>query len=242
MSLNENDLYEELGNIYQTVGAQLGRGIPYYFYYKNADNTSNLNSVMKDFRNKGLRDYARYMETKGLLPESTPWERNSNRLSSIQEYTGIAWGQSQLKASPLNMARIAGIVGNDGIYIPTRFTLSDPIGKGIRVLNSSNNQLLSHAMNLESKRRKFNMAETDKMGGKTGTPNRVLQIGKRKISVNDGWYICYFRNTNNGHPLAVALRLERLITSTGGKANSGAAINFMKNVVIPTIEKEDYLK
>lgn len=242
MSLNENDLYKELGSIYWNTGVTLANQRPYFFSMTEADDTIKFNSIIRDFREKGLRAYQNYMQTKGKLPANTPWSRgdryNNNRLNSIQEYTGIAWGQSQLEASPLNMAKVAGIVGNDGVLIPTRYILSKPVQEGIRLLESKTNELLASAMNSEASKPSHSFPKdlVSNMGGKTGTPMREIKGVKNGI-MNDGWYICYIRNAKDNRVISIALRLERL----PDKTISSSAVEVVKTAILPALRDCGYI-
>jgi len=242
MSLNENDLYQELGSIYWNTGVSLANQRPYFFNMTEAGDTSKFNSIIRDFRENGLRAYQNYMQTKGKLPANTPWSRgdryHNNRLNSIQEYTGIAWGQSQLEASPLNMAKVAATVGNDGVLIPTRYILSKPVSEGIRLLESKTNELLASAMNSEASKpsHSFPKGLVSNMGGKTGTPMRDIKGVKNGI-MNDGWYICYIRNAKDKHVISIALRLERL----PDKTISSSAVDVVKTAILPALRDCGYI-
>lgn len=242
MSLNENDIYQELGNIYWNTGVSLAGQRPYFFSMTEVVDTTKFNSIIRDFREKGLRTYQNYMQTKGKLPANTPWSRgdrhHNNRMNSIQEYTGIAWGQSQLEASPFNMAKIAGTVGNQGILIPTRYILSQPISKGIRLLDSKTNELLASAMNSEASKPSHSFPKTlvSNMGGKTGTPMRDIKGLKNGI-MNDGWYICYIRNAKENRVISIALRLERL----PDKVISSSAVEIVKDAILPVLKQCGYI-
>ncbi len=242
MSLNENDLYQELGRIYWNTGVSLASQRPYFFSMTEAGDTSKFNSITRDFREKGLRAYKNYMQTKRKLPANTPWSRgdrhHNNRMNSIQEYTGIAWGQSQLEASPLNLAKVAGSVGNYGVLIPTRYILNKPVSEGIRLLDTKTNELLASAMNSEASKPSHSFPKNlvSDMGGKTGTPMRDIKGVKNGI-MNDGWYICYIRNAKDNRVISIALRLERL----PDKTISSSAVEVVKTAILPALRDCGYI-
>lgn len=242
MSLNENDLYQELGKIYWNTGVSLANQRPYFFSMTEKGDTYRFDSITRNFREKGLRDYKNYMQTKGKLPANTPWSRgdkhHNNRMNNIQEYTGIAWGQSQLEASPLNMAKVAGIVGNDGVLIPTRYILDKPVQEGIRILDSKTNELLASAMKSEASKPSHSFPKNiiSVMGGKTGTPMREIKGVKNGI-MNDGWYICYIRNAKDNRVISIALRLERL----PDKTVSSSAVEVVKTAILPALRDCGYI-
>lgn len=231
MSLNENDLYDQLGEVYWQVGAKLSGKKSTPFGIPGAENSPGriaFDKKMDEFRVNGLSDYQAYMSDpkRGGLPESTQWDvKSPARMNSIQNYTGIAWGQSQLEASPLNMARVAGIVGNKGVLAPVRFLMEKDDKQDVRILEKGDSDLLDKAMRGEASKHNFSY----EMGGKTGTPNRTRY--KQEGNINDAWYIFYVHSPKLGHPIAVAIRLER----TKG-TNSVVAFNLAKHLVLPQLK------
>lgn len=241
MLVNEEDLYNQLGEVYWTVGASLANERPYFFTTdeRTSVGKSTFDKKINEFQNKGMNDYNRYINRE---PQSLVWNPKSRRdkMSSIQEYTGIAWGQSQLEVSPLNMARVAGIVANDGKFAPTQYVLKKSYSEeSFEVLDSKSAQLLASAMKEESSK------WTDKniiskylagnIGGKTGTPMRRIRV---KDIMNDGWYICFIKDAVNGRTLSIAIRLERLPEKTV----STEAVKFLSAIVLPTLQDCGYIK
>ena len=199
-----------------------------------------FNVTINYFRNHGMDAYNNYKKIKGSLPKGTIWRRNNNRLSSIQEYTGIAWGQSQLEASPLTMARVAGTVGNNGIFVPTRYLMNSRPQEGIQIIDSESSVKLASAMNEESQRwiGRFiptTLIKDELIGGKTGTPERFYNDKKS----NDSWYICYLKSIidNQENVYAVAIRLERW-----KDRNSRDAVDLLGRLVIPALVNNNYIK
>ncbi|MDE5636264.1 MAG: hypothetical protein K2I52_08180, partial [Muribaculaceae bacterium] len=180
MSVNENDLYTSLGDVYWAVGASLDSQRPYFFSWDEYTSSGKrrFNKTVAKFQTNGLSDYNRYINRK---PRSQAWNPKSrrDRMSSIQEYTGIAWGQSGLEASPLNMARVAGLVANEGRLMPTRFLLNQPEQNGVEVIDARSSVVLASAMGKEaSKWTDGNVLPKSLVGfvgGKTGTPMRTIR-------------------------------------------------------------------
>ena len=56
--------------------------------------------------------------------------------------------------------------------------------------------------------------------------------------MNDGWYVFFIRSERQQGPLAVAVRLERLGVGSGN--TSGAAVEFVANTVIPSLNRAGY--
>lgn len=242
MLLCEDSLYSELKEIYLKIGTSLS-GIASYFYdQRELTDSIRLKSFVNTLilhRKKGLEAYHRYMKSKGCLPVNTNWSRNNNRLSSIQEYTGIAWGQSKLEATPLAMARVAATIGNRGIFVPTRYILDDTLtnDKAEFIIDIESSDKLASAMNGEASRWTNTLlpgflVENQLIGGKTGTPERFYKGEK----CNDAWYICFLKD-NVENCYGVAIRLERW----KGR-NSKDAVDVLRRLILPTMIENHYLK
>lgn len=240
MSVNENDLYSALGDVYWSVGASLASNRPYFFSWDEytQSNKTRFDKAVSKFQTNGLRDYNKYINRK---PQSQTWNANSrrDRMSSIQAYTGIAWGQSQLEASPLNMARVAGLVANDGKLMPTQFLLNQESQNAVELIDSKSASLLASAMGEEASKwtgRNILPKQLDGfIGGKTGTPMREIRGSQ---IMNDGWYICFIKNAENGRILSIAVRLERL---PHGMVST-EAVKFMAATVLPALQECGYIK
>lgn len=159
-------------------------------------------------------------------------------MSSIQTYTGIAWGQSELEASPLNMARVVSIVANEGKFIPTRYTLDTPSSTSKDIIDTKSASLLSDAMKSESQKwidkNILPSSLSSRIGGKTGTPMRSIRGEK---ILNDGWYVCFIKDPNTGQNLSIAVRLERL----PDKVVSTEAVKLLKPVVLRALKECGYI-
>lgn len=239
--VHDKNLYSELDTLYKSIGIRVHHNItgksqtPYYFQIGELGSTSEFTNILSDVENLGVNKYKNYIQNNqanGDYKKMNWWE------------TGVAWGQGVLRATPLNMARVASIVANNGELAPTRYVLRHgkkaiaPFEK-IKVLDSSSAMALKSYMQQESDKHRNNghqlpknAVENERMGGKTGTPERVDRKGKRP---NDAWYICFIESETNGAPLAIALRFER---SEG--YNSGLAVRLMSKVVIPTLNATNY--
>ena len=242
MLLNEEDLYPQLSSIYQDLGVSMGTqrigdkkyNINSYTLHpseRTEKGAERFASTMSMFRTQGLSDYKRYMASLGQLPESTPWEQNNRRLNSIQNMTGIAWGQAAIKASPFNMARLAGAVGNGGVLQAPVFYKGQK-GDPVTLLEKGDAEILASAMQGEASKHGFDINGT--VGGKTGTPNRDL---RNKEKVNDAWYMCYIDDAATGNLLSVALRIER----TPEGVNSSRAVDFFKSAILYSLRECGYL-
>lgn len=240
MLLNEDDLYRFLGDVYWSAGASLAHQRTYFFSTEEYTSTAKLrfDKAITKFQTNGLRDYNEYINRQPLSQTWNPHSRR-DRMSSIQTYTGIAWGQSQLEVSPLNMARVAGLVANDGKLMPTKFLLNQPKQNGLEVIDAKSSSLLASAMGEEaSKWTGKNILPKyleGSIGGKTGTPMRTIRGNQ---IMNDGWYICYIKNAKDGRILSIAVRLERL---PHGMVST-EAVKFMASTVLPALQECGYFK
>lgn len=240
--LHDKNLYQPLGSIYETVGTRLssmvdGKAYPTYFF--NIDeltNSSPFNGELSRVASLGLLEYQRALNPrKGSTPEQIRrlWARNDMAMS---------WGQGELRASPLTMARVASIVANNGKLAPTRYvrrfgTSTEPYPTQIDVIDSQSASLLKSYMQREAERWTAIMpvtyGQSASIAGKTGTPERSDRRGNAHC--NDAWYICILHSDKLNAPLAVALRLER----TPGKTSAVAA-EAMGKCVIPALNAAGY--
>jgi cell division protein FtsI/penicillin-binding protein 2 len=165
-----------------------------------------------------------------------------------------------MSATPLNMARVAGIVANGGEFVETQFvkkgneTLKVEKPKTTKVVAENSANILKDFMQNESSRHRRNgYSFPVGMGGKTGTPERDLYYSKYnkngeplkdrkgKIQIfkqryNDGWYIFFINSPKENAPLAVAVRMERL-----GAGISGNAVQLTDKVVLKVLSEMGYL-
>ena len=256
--VNDKNLYPQLDSIYSSVGLRLDKEFykngrlgsvaltPYYLYYESAGDE--YKAEVTDMSNRGTSRYKNYMTRRNSDPRHPQYQRmNWNE-------TAWAWGQGTLRATPLNMARIASIVANNGKFVPTQFIL-----KGNNILNRQDSDtieivsidaagVLKGFMKKESDKHRGNgytFPQGLELGGKTGTPERDLhyittnRTGKEITAVkrmNDGWYIFFINSAKEGAPLAVAVRMERL-----GAGISGNAVRLTDKVVLKTLKGLGYL-
>jgi cell division protein FtsI/penicillin-binding protein 2 len=173
--------------------------------------------------------------------------------------TAWAWGQGSISATPLNMARVVSIVANDGKFVETQFvkqgnkTLKVEKPQITPIVSKGEANILKGYMQKESDKHRRNgytfpksEKEDDRMGGKTGTPERELRYktinskGKEVTIVrryNDGWYIFFINSPKENAPLAVAVRMERL-----GAGISGNAVRLTDKVVLKVLRDMGYLE
>ena len=217
-SLNNLNLYDELGDIYWTCGIRFNNRLPYCLY--PSDSHTDYDAFKADIRRAGIdgrKLYADYCESgKHYKMNSQAW--------------AMAWGQGPVAASPLAIARILGGIST-GFVMNSRFKTDDPVLIRDTLLSAGNAQLLRDSM------KPLYGADKD-IKGKTGTPERQDRLSPTNKS-NDAWYGCYINgelNPASGHNLALCVRFERT-----GQATSKLAVKFVKEKLMPVLENEGYL-
>jgi len=245
-SVNDMDLYKQLGIIYMATGVRIdreaidkrGRTVidksltPFFFYTSDMTDTAVFNAEVSATSSRGKHIYQKYIErrTKKQQYEKMNWSP-----------CAWAWGQGTLRATPLNMARVASIVVNNGTMPQTRYLLNDSLPM-TKVCANSLEQLKSY---MKDQARMKGGISNSAIGGKTGTPERSHVVrnskGRRvKSSKNDAWYIFFVDsdgvNQKKARKLAVAVRIER------ANATSGLAMQLSRNQVIPVLTENGYMK
>lgn len=250
--IHDKNLYGELDSIYYNVGVRVnpdsiyakGNIVPYFFTLDEFNKKNEFDNLLTSLGNKATAKYESYRQSRA---------QGKYRKMNFGE-TQAAWGQGPILASPLNMARIASIVANDGKFVPTRYILKEgdktlqPM-QSKEILSISSAKLLKSFMQQESDKhrragKKLPLSNDNiRMGGKTGTPERVLPQrmwrNKRVLEKsNDAWYIFFIQSETQQSPLAVAVRLERLGLGSGN--GSGKAVQFVGDVIIPILNEAGY--
>ena len=184
--IHDQDLYDELDSIYQTVGIRIDEdgdyhkdrlprsATPYFFEIDELGKNKLFTELLDDNRSHAMDIFKKYMKAREVK-KRTVWNKKP---------TGIAWGQGVMSATPLNMARVASIVANDGELVPTRYVLQEgdekmDTKKPVRILSSETNKLLKSYMGDEAKKNihsktgiRYSFKNAKDIGGKTGTPER----------------------------------------------------------------------
>jgi cell division protein FtsI/penicillin-binding protein 2 len=203
--LNSRDLYSTLDTLYAALNCHI----------------VDPESAERD---RAISSYTRYINSgskrklnEGGFPRCWNW----------------AWGQGDLKATPLSLALAASIPANGG-YLPQVKYLYDEKSyiPQKRVLRQSEATKLRKMLS-----RVTNIRGID--GGKTGTPQRAW--GKQHPKYNDGWFVCFIDDVSLGgkaddkSTISVAIRMER-------GPQSSQANNVARNVVLPVLRNLDYIE
>ena len=234
---HDQNVYPQYAVIDYLVGLRLHLGLPgenrmsympYYFYPdEQLCDSSSYRDEMSHLEQVALPLY-RHLRERNTRVNNRPW--------TAMSAFGAAWGQHNIMATPLSMARVAAIVANDGRFVPTRYLADEPVPEPVEVIDAESVRFLQESMRQESQRHQMNSNGIYHfpvaMGGKTGTPERVMP-GQRNL-VNDAWYVCFIPLQDNGGTLAVSIRIERAVS------NSSMAVRYINDVVLPTLHDAGY--
>lgn len=209
---NEKKLQSSLFNMYDAIGMNiLNRG---GFHFQRPDDyQKELYFKQWDkFLSKGKNIY------------------NNQRLKGTRKrfesrYSDIAWGQGELSATPLHLAKMSGAIANNGNLAASRFFVKswnrkDSIVPASKIGNTAGmNELLSSFMKEQSA--SVSAATGFTVYGKTGSPERdkIIQKGNAAIRkrVTDAWYTFYVQSPKVGAPIAFAIRIEEIGNSDFAK-------------------------
>ncbi|MEO5680994.1 MAG: FtsW/RodA/SpoVE family cell cycle protein [Chitinophagaceae bacterium] len=221
---NENNLEEPLAALYQATGMPLKQRGGYNYLYpgSTAKQIQDLAGWRTDVLTNDRRafDNPRYAHT-------------TKRYRS--DFSGLAWGQSVLTATPASVARIAGAIANKGVLQPSRYVLKEAgqmqqPAEGIRIANDTAYAwLLKQYMIDQSSRPGKQKIHGMKVAGKTGTPERIVQGVKQ----SDGWYVFFAPTPNNASYTVTCIRIET------GQSSANAVL--LANTVAKILEKRLYI-
>ncbi|MBR5028950.1 MAG: FtsW/RodA/SpoVE family cell cycle protein, partial [Bacteroidales bacterium] len=267
-SVDSLDLFAQLGEIYQATGVRIDKEIinkkgrtvversltPYFFYNTDNTDTAAFNAEVTNMGNRGRRTYSAYIRNR---------DKNNEYRKMNWSQCAWAWGQGTMRATPLNMARVAAIVVNNGTLAQTRYLLPQS-GNEDSTLIITHKEKVSKASlatlksYMKDQAREKAGISNSAIGGKTGTPERIHnyrykngkqatfkdtrnggRLGKSKAE-NDAWYIFFVDsdgvNQAKAKKLAVAVRIER------AKNTSSLAMQVARNQIIPTLTELRYMK
>lgn len=216
--VNDKRLYDELAKVYALVGARLKYEQPYSFFYDDGYDHA-IDTVMKSVSKYAISTYQKYQENalktgeRGELRKHSAWQ--------------LSWGQGDLSATPLTMARVASVVAGGGKMPVTRYQITDKKSNvSLKGMGRDDIAYLRYCMAAEAKEHNFSA----KVYGKTGTAQRPIS---EKENEQDGWYMGYCEGING--PIAFAVRLER-------GPGSGNAVTVTEKVLLPALKQMKYIK
>ena len=234
--VNEGEgLYDYLKTLYFATGIGVNLdgkmdirpsyNTPYYLFSEQVSTPEN--------------DFDRVMRITGRVAHE---EYNRNNFKTNNFYCAMAWGQGNMVASPLNMARAYSVIANEGLFTPTRYLMSEQPTQE-RLLDEDCARVLRE--NLTYTANNHDNLTFSSFGGKTGTPERVAKkeifskfsrIGRNERFKNDAWYVFLVHSPRLNSDLAVALRIERTFKT------SSEARNWVRDMVMPILQEQGYVE
>lgn len=265
--VNNKDLYNELNTVYSTVGINIGGITPYFYTMRDEGKwKSNYNAIIEKNRQVAKHKYELFENGQLRDPKDKKVKPMRQTNMSVPEWKW-AWGQGfsmplnnntyesfDILASPLNMARVASTVVNNGKMPVTQYL----VGKNryeqrmrndstITLISEDEASILKDYMKKEAANQKSrnSVILPTYIGGKTGTPerDRVLSAWKNKKGmvrytlekqINDGWYMFFVEGNETRHPIAVAVRLER-------RVGSGVAVKLVDQKLLSCLRVNGYM-
>ncbi len=234
--VNDFNTFSCLDSIYSKVGVFISGHNPYVFDYTDqpADGWRSLLLQSINSGNGSLATYRNYID-----------KYNSHKLKGDQTRMRwhpawqMTWGQGEMSATPLVMARVAATVVNEGRMPVTRYLMTDTV-KRINIIgaNASALRLLKGYMVKGANDPSHGNIGDTHVGGKTGTAERPISAvkGRRTKKMNDGWFMCYYQGDN--HRYGIAVRVERI---PGGNYAASVAAPIVRGVILTTLAELNYL-
>jgi hypothetical protein len=221
---NEQNLEEEMAALYQSTGMYINQrgGYDYSLSQNKRKQAADIAAWNQDVLNHDRRAYDN-PDNKG----------KTKRYRST--FSGLAWGQSVLTATPASMARMAGAIANQGILQPSRYVLQEAglqekIQEGMQVANDTGYaSVLRQYMLDQSSSPGKQKIKTMKVAGKTGTPERIVN----GIKQSDGWYVFFAPTPDNTSYTVACIRIET------GQSSVNAVL--VANTVANILQKRAYM-
>jgi cell division protein FtsW (lipid II flippase)/cell division protein FtsI/penicillin-binding protein 2 len=211
---NEKKLQSSLFQMYDMLGMNIINRGGFNFkkpvdYNKEADF-----KAWNEFLDKGRGIY--YTKNPRLINTRKRFQSN---------YSNIAWGQGELMATPLHLAKMSGGIANKDSLQPSRF-LYKAWNKALQQEPAL--ALAKHAGTsgivaafLKEQSAKVSAATGLEVHGKTGSPERDKLIRQKdqtiRKRVTDAWYTFYVASPKLGAPVAFGIRIEEIGNSEHAK-------------------------
>ncbi|MBC3788748.1 FtsW/RodA/SpoVE family cell cycle protein [Spirosoma utsteinense] len=219
---NDNKLDNEMASLYLATGMNVDMVGGYSFSDTHTD--PERKKIMQHWRDSSF-------VVRRNLYQSNRYPRRYRG-----EFSGLAWGQGQLTATPVSLARMAGAIANKGLMQPSRYVL-DQAGKAQPVPAGRSIGRPAYADQLQA----FMIEQSNpgagrskisavRVAGKTGTPERIVQ----GIQRNDGWYVFFAPTPDGRSKTVVSVRIEL-------GESSADAVNLANTIVAPILQERGYL-
>ncbi|MEO5595249.1 MAG: FtsW/RodA/SpoVE family cell cycle protein [Chitinophagaceae bacterium] len=221
---NENNLGDQMAALYQATGMRLNQlgGYDYTLSPDIKKQQADLSVWKKDV-----------LDDDRMAFNNPDFAHTTKRYRSL--FSGLAWGQSVLTATPASVARIAGAIANKGALQPSRYVLQEAgqeqlPGESVQLAkDTAYAWLLKHYMIDQSSRPGKQKIHNTIVAGKTGTPERIVQ----GIKQSDGWYVFFAPTPNKASYTVTCIRIET------GQSSANAVI--IGNAVAKILKKRSYI-
>ncbi len=221
---NEHNLEDEMAQLYLATGMrinQLGG-----FDYAPPLDVSKQEGALQHWHSTTLNHDRRLFNN----PENFGRKRRY-----LSEFSGLAWGQGTLTATPVSMARMASAIALDGNMRVSRYLLemqgqaSEAGGSVALARDSSYAGLLRAFMIEQSNPGGRSKVRGLQVAGKTGTPERIVRGEKTA----DGWYVFFAPVPGQRSATVTCIRIEE------GLSSANAVL--LGNTVARILEKRNYI-
>jgi cell division protein FtsI/penicillin-binding protein 2 len=220
---NDNALDDEMANLYLATGMNVD--LIGGYSYSDTHTEAERRQIRQHWRDSSF-------VARRKLYQSNQYPRRYRG-----EFSGLAWGQGQLTATPASMARMAAAIANGGILQPSRYVLNragkpQPVPAGRAIARRPEyaeqiEQFMIEQSNPGAGRSKISAV---RVAGKTGTPERIVQ----GIQRNDGWYVFVTPTPDGQSHTVVCVRIEL-------GESSADAVQLANTVVAPLLQQRGYL-
>jgi len=221
---NENNLEDPMAALYQATGMRLNQRGGYDYTYlpdrlKQAADLAAWKTGPLNGDHRGYNNPDNYGKTKRYR----------------SDFSGLAWGQSVLTATPASMARMAGAIANKGVLQPSRYTLkvagqSEVLAEGVKISNDTSYAwLLKQYMIDQSSTPGKQKIRNIRVAGKSGTPERIV----KGIRQWDGWYVFFAPTPDDTSYTVTCIRIET------GQSSANAIM--LANAIAKILQKRAYL-
>jgi len=221
---NEKKLESSLFDMYDRLGMNINHRGGFSFSRPEDYDSEKYFKEWSQFLSVGKNIY---------FTKNKNWENTRKRFQS--NYSNIAWGQGELMATPLHLAKMMAAIANRDSLQPSRFLLStwnkklakDP---AVSIANVKGTSATLAPFLLEQSAAVAKASGLE-VHGKTGSPERDKIITKKgktiRKRVTDAWYAFYVPESKWGVPVAFTIRIEEIGNSDHAKQ---LAIDLLKQL------------
>lgn len=221
--VNDKKLEPQLFDLYDATGMNLlNRG---GFFFQRPEHYDS---------EKYFEQWYQYTDKGKNVFKSKRLEGNRRRFYS--NLSNIAWGQGELMATPLHMAKMSAAIANKDTLQPSRFLykswMQQPyLEPGILVgKHRGMGSLLASYMKEQSA--KVSASTGLVLYGKTGSPERDKQVKQGNKTalkrVTDAWFTFFLESPKIGAPVAFTIRIEEIGNSEFAKQMAIDVLNELK--------------